>query len=382
MKVIGKILKWAGITALALIAALVLLVVLSRPKPSPAPAGPVEKEPEEPPELGFTMEDLDEPLVIDTYTLTEFQGRRDLGIYDSDYLDLFFDYGSVTAEETKRAAAENPAITPRFRELLYWYIDAIARKYPDADLRILHYNLQSLEVMEVDAHKLAFEALSLSAYGCYKRAENRIYVNKDYDYVPGTWEYQVIIHEFGHAARTIQRDNGDEHIQIQLSEEYLEIPEEALNSLFTVSLFDYEERDIAYQLPSNLFLVMLECLDGYTLSDYINHSLSYLAHKLDEQTGYNNYAMNVFRLIDAQRADYMDEDYEREQETYYPIYDYVCRLYLDRNGGAETDDAGREALVEELLEKVTYDVPEDHPLDTEEFYRYARDVYPAAAAGD
>ena len=78
----------------------------------------------------------------------------------------------------------------------------------------------------------------------------------------------------------------------------------------------------------------------------------------------------------------MDEDYEREQETYYPIYDYVCRLYLDRNGGAETDEAGREALVEELLEKVTYDVPEDHPLDTEEFYRYARDVYPAAAAGD
>ncbi len=377
MRTVKRILKGLGVAALALTAALVIIVILSRPKPSPTLQQQVDTGPKKPPELGFTVEDLDEPLTIDTYTLTEWRDRKSLAIFDSEYLGMFFDYDSVTPEETKQVVADNPAITPRFRELLYWYIDAIARKYPEADLRILHYNLQTLEVMEVDAHQLAFEALSLSAYGCYKRAENKIYVNQDYDYAPGTWEYQVILHEFGHAARTVQRNVDGDDIRIQLSDEYLEIPEEALNSLFTVSLFDYEERDIAYQLPSNLFQVMLECIDDYDLGDYINHSLSYLAAKMDAQTGYNNYAMNIFRLIGAQRADYMDDSYERDQSTYYPIYDYVCQLYLERNGAAELDAAGRRALVDRLVERVTYDVPADHPLDTEEFYRYAETAFPA-----
>ena len=372
-----KLLIGLGCVALACVIGVVILTVwtmnrqptISWDTPADTPAD----TPVQPPALDFEVVDSDEPLVIDTYTLWEMGNHKTLSIYDSAYLGMFFDYDSVTAEETKQVVRENKAITPRFRELLLWYIDAIAAKYPEADLRILHYNLQTLEVVEVDASELAFQSVSLISYGCYKRAENKIYVNKDYEYKPGTWEYQVIIHEFGHAARTIQREIDGDTIYVQLSEDYLEIPEEALNSLFTVSLFDYEERDIAYQLPSNLFQVIVECAEDYSLGDYINHSLTYLAHKLDEQTGHNNYAMAIFRLIDAQRADYLDDSYEREQEVYYPIYDYVCALYLDRYGTADMDEAAREALAEKLVERITYDVPEDHPLDTEEFFRFARD---------
>ena len=380
MKIVRRILKYLLLTVLGAVVLLTAIVILTRPKAPASSTKPAETGPVDPPALDFTMEDSPEPLSVDTYTETGEGRSRRLSIYDADYLDLFFDYDSVTAEETKQVVRDNPAITPRFRELLYWYIDAIARKYPEADLRILHYNLQTLEVVETDAHTLAFEALSLDAYGCYKRVENKIYVNQDYEYTPGTWEYQVIIHEFGHAARTIQRSTDEGTVDIQLSREYLVIPEEALNSLFTVSLFDYEERDIAYQLPSNLFQVILECTDDYTLADYINHSLTYLAHKLDEQTGYNNYAMNIFRLIDEQRADYMDDKYEREQSVYYPIYDYVCRLYLDKHGAPDMDEAERKALVDELVERVTYDVPADHPLDTEEFYRCAEAMFPEPEA--
>ena len=356
MKIVKRILKYLLLTVLGAAVLLTAIVILTRPKASASSTKPAETGPVEPPALDFTMEDSPEPLSVDTYTETGEGRNRRLSIYDADYLDLFFDYDSVTAEETKQVVRDNPAITPRFRELLYWYIDAIARKYPEADLRILHYNLQTLEVVETDAHTLAFEALSLDAYGCYKRVENKIYVNQDYEYTPGTWEYQVIIHEFGHAARTIQRSTDEGTVDIQLSREYLVIPEEALNSLFTVSLFDY------------------------ALADYINHSLTYLAHKLDEQTGYNNYAMNIFRLIDEQRADYMDDKYEREQSVYYPIYDYVCRLYLGKHGAADMDEAGRKALVDELVERVTYDVPADHPLDTEEFYRCAEAMFPEPEA--
>ena len=102
---------------------------------------------------------------------------------------------------------------------------------------------------------------------------------------------------------------------------------------------------------------MIECLDDYTLSDYINHSLSYFAHKLDVQNGDNNFAMTIFRLIEEQRTDYFDNRYEREQETYYPIYDYLCKMYLNRYAkGGESEDKINQ-LIQELIERDTYDVP-------------------------
>lgn len=329
-----------------------------------------------PPELGFAVEDSPEPLNVDTWSEFSLGRSRTLCIYDADYLDRFFDYDSVTAEETKQTVLSNPAIGSKYRDLLCWYIDAIAEKYPEADLRILQYNLQTLEVVELESFDLALQTLSMDSYGCYKPEDNKIYVNRDYEFEPGTWEYQVIIHEFGHATRTIQRNSEELDLYVNFSSEYEEIPEEALNSLFTVSLFDYEERDIAYQLPSNLFQVMLECLDDYSLSDYVNHSLSYLAHKLDRQTGYHNYAMTIFRLIGAQRDDHVHDEWERDPSVYYPIYDYVCRLYLDRYGAADMDEAARTALVQELVDRVTYDVPENFPVDTGEFFRFAETWQP------
>ena len=63
------------------------------------------------PELDFVVEDSDEPQEVDTYEQYRWAGgTTNLYIYDSDYLDLFFDYPSVTAEETKLVVAENDLI--------------------------------------------------------------------------------------------------------------------------------------------------------------------------------------------------------------------------------------------------------------------------------
>ncbi len=227
-----------------------------------------------------------------------------------------------------------------------------------------------MEVVEHSRHELAFDALSLSSYGCYKPAENKIYVNSDYEYVPGTWEYQVVMHEFGHAARTLIRTTDDASVSVRFSSGNLTIPEEALHSVFTVSLFDYEERDIAYQLQSNMISVMVECLEDYSLSDYINHSLSYFAHKLDEQNGDVNYAMSILRLMQEQRTDGMDDRYERDQTTYYPLYQYLCKMYLARYApdGGTPEELAR--LTDALVESVTYDVPEEYHIDVDAFYRF------------
>ncbi len=327
------------------------------------------------PELGFALEDNAEPLEIDEYDDYELLGKRYISIYDAGYLDLYFDVPSVSAAECVSHIDENAAIPEKFKELLRIFVRSIEEKYPEADLRPLDLNIRTLEIVECDEYELAIHTLSIDAYGCYVRDENRIYVPKDCEYVPGTWEYQVIMHEFGHAARTVQRSSKDLDLSIELSSSICTIPEEALNSLFTVSLFDYEERDIAYQLQSNMFLILTGCLEGYSLSDYLNHRLSYFAHLLDEQNGNNNYAMSIMKLIEEQRTDYFDENYDRGSEFYYPIYDYLAKMYVDRYASPGMSDEELAALIDELVETVMFDVPEDYDIDTDEFYRFAEEYY-------
>ena len=146
--------------------------------------------------------------------------------------------------------------------------------------------------------------------------------------------------------------------------------DEALNSVFAVSLFDYEERDIAYQLQSNYCTIMLDCLDNYSLSDYINHSLSYYASKLDEHNGHNIYDKCILTLIDTQYKDYHSDLIEIEQEEYYPIYDYIADMYYRKYIDEDMSYNEAKSVADDLIERITYDVPLEYNIDTNRFYDY------------
>ena len=375
---VKKTFKVIGIILLALIVLLAALMGWSSHSRKKAAETAAAQPTKDPNALDFVVEDSDEPLEMPTSTRREYSDM--FMIYDAADYDLFFPETHVTAADCKTVIAENDEIPPRFKTLLNWYVDAIETHYPDADLRPLHYNLETLTIAEGDDRDLLYASLSGDAYGCYVRTENRIYVKADYEYVPHTWEYQVIIHEFGHAARMVQRDFDDMKLRVQAlpPESGYTVIDEALNSLFTVSLFDYEEPDIAYQFESNLFLLLLECLDGVDAGDYLNHSIAWFAHAFDQQNGNNNYAMSLFRLIEAQYDDFHSDEICREQSVYHPIYDYVCRMYLDHYGSPDMTPEARHALVQELLDRLLYDVPEDFTVDTEEFFRFA-DAYQFSA---
>lgn len=208
-----------------------------------------------------------EDLVVDTYWESGRLKRKRLCIYDMEYLDKALDYKCVTFDDIEKVINANQLITPQFKDLLNEYVASVMRKYPNADLRVLYENLKTLEVVECTKDVLIEKSISIDSYGCYICRENKIYVLKDYEYQKGTWEYQVIFHEFSHCLRTAVWDKEGTEIKVQA--EGLNFSNlttaEALNSLFTVSLFDYEERDIAYQLQSNYHKVMIDSMDNYTL---------------------------------------------------------------------------------------------------------------------
>lgn len=327
--------------------------------------------------LDFAVEDGAEPLEVDTYLDSEWLSY--CYIYDMEYLDKVLDYDSVTPDDVHATIAGNPRISESYKQLMYRFLDSISSKYPDADLRVFNENLKTLEVVECTPEELMLASISVDAYGCYVGSENRIYVLNDNVYEEGTWPYQVIYHELCHVARSAKWDVDGIETIVRFGGQSLNEPsiEEALNSIFAVSLFDYEERDIAYQLQSNYHTILLDCLDNYTLSDYINHSMGYYARQLDLYNGDNNYAAVIFRLMSAQYDDYHSDGITRDESVYYPIYRYICGMYYDKY---VTDGMGHDealSVADELVERVTFDVPEGYHIDTQEFYRCLDDYLAA-----
>lgn len=294
-----------------------------------------------------TSEDEDTPKNSDDYTDLYLQGvpskfeldtyidNRDISkrlyIYDMDYVEKAINFPKKELQDFIDVIDKNPKISKKFKPLAIKYCEDVFEKYPDIELRPFYRNLQNLEVIECTEHELLQASWSVDYAGCYVRDEDKIYAIKDKEYEEKTWDYQVIYHELSHCLRdSIYTDENGIQTSIQFCGlNYWDIPNaEALNSLFAVSLFDYEEKDIAYQLQSNIHKIMIECMDNYNLSDYVNHSMTYYAMKLDEYNQDDNYSTKILALMNAWYEDYHDDSVEADRNEYYPIYDYVSKMYL------------------------------------------------------
>lgn len=231
-------------------------------------------------------------------------------IYDMDYVDLTLDFKPKKLEDFIDVINENSKIAKKFKPILIEYCTRVFDKYPDIELRPFYRNLKDLEVIECTDQELLKVTWDTNSCGCYVRDEDKIYVLKDKEYEKGTWDYQVLYHEFSHCLRdSIYEDEDGNRVSIQfMGLNYYDIPNaEALNSLFAVSLFDYEEKDIAYQFQSNAHQIILECMDNYTLNDYVNHSMTYYAKQLDTYNQDDNYALTILSLMNEQYEDYHDD---------------------------------------------------------------------------
>ena len=279
----------------------------AEPTPSPTPTP-------DPNELGFEIADGAEPMEIETFIGSDW--LKYYYVYDSDYLHLIFGDEKITGDDVKRVVKNNPGIGDKYEDFVLGFIDDFVSTWPGADLRVMHHNFKTLEIIECDAYEMMLASLSTTAYGCYVRSENHIYLMEGE--LPGkkTWDYQVIYHELCHAARTLDGEIDEIKVGYTTGLDFWYVTcDEALNSLFAVSLFDYDEPDVAYQLQSNYYGALIDSMPNYSLEDYMNRSGSYFASKLDELTGHTNYASVMIQLMEAWYDDYHDDEICRPQEV-------------------------------------------------------------------
>ena len=340
----------------------------------------MEKEPAEYNNIEEALEnggEVKKEFELDTYIDNRDVTKR-IYIYDMDYIEEALSFEEKSLDDFLQVIQENDKIIDKFKPLVEQYCQDLFEKYPDVEKRQFYRNLQYLEIIECTEEELFKVSWNLDSRGCYVRTEDKIYVLKDKEYEKGTWDYQVIYHELSHCLRDIiYEDENGIRVSIQfMGLNYYDIPNaEALNSLFAVSLFDYEERDIAYQLQSNTHQLILSCMDNYSLSDYVNHSMTYYAQQLDAYNHDDNYATTILSLMNEQYEDFHDDQREEPQSTYYPIYDYVTKMYLGKNLTPEMSQEEAKAVMDDFMEKLLFDVPEDYHIDTDHFYEYFEEYY-------
>ena len=325
--------------------------------------------------LDFSVSDREAPMQIETYL--ESDSLHYKYSYDMEYLPTEFFGTSVSNDDLKAAVRNNPNIQEPYLSFILDFIDRITLEYPQADLRVFKKNLETLEIVECPERELVNASISVDSYGCYVQTENRIYILNGPLPEKGTWEYQVLYHELCHACRSFRREiDGWQIVAATGLKCNLLTYDEALNSLFSVSLFDYEERDIAYQLQSNCYAVMVSCMDDiYALDDYINHSQSYFAKKMDEYNGDTNYGYVIMQLMEAQYEDYHSDLINRPPEVYTPIYEYITSMYFKKYMTDDMDYPQARELADELCEKIMFDVPAGYQIDTDVFYQCIERYY-------
>ena len=318
-------------------------------------------------EYDFVVEDGAEPMDIVEADIAPYSSD-DIAVFGSKELYRLFGEEKGTAEGCRAAIAANPEIPEEMKAFFTDFVDRIANTYPQADLTILQHNLKTLHVEECSRVDYLMASLSPDSLGVYRNDRNAIYIPEGTQYVEGEFGFQVLLHEFCHAARTCWLDGR--YAKRAGFNYYSEstLLQESMNSAFSCSLLNYYEWDIAYQVPSNYLRIMLECMDNYELTDYINHGDTYFYRKLDETAGYRNYAKVLWQLITLQRSDWENDRIDIDAQAYYPIYDFLCDLYYDRYLRPDMTAEAARQVADELVCKAFYDAPEGYKIDPQRFY--------------
>ena len=255
-----------------------------------------------------------------------------------------------------RQAINNLDIPDKYKKIYLDLANNLEEQYPNLDLRIWNENLKTLKIEELSDSGL--KALGVE-YGAYSKKANTIYVQDDYEFVPGTDEYQIIVHEMTHPIR-LAKIKIDDVIYIcgfNAGYDNYTIVDEMMTSILSLRSYDKEESRIGYGLQTHMLEIILECMDNYTMEDYVNEDIVYFIEKLNETNG-DEEAIRMLNLLQLNRDDHDNDEIYFSQEQYYPLYDYVARMYYRKYINSNMTSEEIKAVKDGLVARMIADVPE------------------------
>ena len=190
----------------------------------------------------------------------------------------------------------------------------------------------------------------------------------------GLWEkyYKEILDDFGFS-------RNDDEESAKLLDEILST--EGCLTLDDLSqIVGFSDKFIVFGAGPSLKEHIQLLKEDYDLTDYVNHSVSYFADKLDEYNNDDNYATVILELMQVQYNEYhgvnhneVDGETEEtyivvDKEQYYPIYDYLAKMYYDKYITDDMTYDEMQKVADSLVEKVSLNTSEKYNIDYNRFY--------------
>lgn len=306
---------------------------------------------------------------------SDYQDLKLVKIYegrDSSAYEKILGYKDVTLEQIRQALDANDNISDTYKDFVYAYASDLRTLYPDCNLAVLHYNLQTLVIDEMTQAEIDRETLSTNSAACYLRYENRVCVAEGLDLSKGSDDYIIMVHELCHAARSLQKrtdDVSDYDIDIGFWDEYKmgNYAEEGIVTNISYELQGLGEKAVFYPMLASYYRIICGCID-YSGEDFFNHGVNYLIDKMDEFMGDEEYAYQVVAMIDAQMAlrytPYQSVDFY----DFQPLYEYLMRMYCKKHLRAGMTYEQAKEVFDAFYEDITfnfenmnrgYDIDED-----------------------
>ena len=285
---------------------------------------------------------------------------RDTIVYINDSSGLDQALGNTKEDVTYddiRGLIKKLDTSDEYKEIYLTLADNLEKQYPHMDLRIWKQNLLTLDIEEKTDTILKGMGIEYAAYDMFS---NVIYTDADYHYVPGTLEYQIIVHECTHPIRTASFKINDKDYICRFSRNFsnYQVVDEAMTSILSLRSYDPNETHIGYAFQSHMLEIMIECMDNYAMDDYINEDISYFINKLNETNG-DKEAIRMLNLMQLNRDDVTSKAIYFEQDQFYDLYDYVARMYYRKHINNNMSSEEITAVKDELVTRIITDVPEE-----------------------
>lgn len=258
--------------------------------------------------------------------------------------EKLFGITNPSKEQLFELIDNNQNIDSECKSFIKDYLNELFNLYPEINFAPFYYNLKTLKVNKVTPEEIHAKAISLDTLACYVYKDNAVYIDKTLDI--NSEEGKIILrHELIHAMRNVSTDNLDFKFDpgYQLGQ-YTD--ESFANYLVYLTKAEGKPENMEespyYVLSTNYLRVILHALrDDYKPSDYFNHSIVYLAKKMDNLMGDENYGFHILHMIDTQLSAHYSRELEEESSSYQEVYNYMIDIYCkkDLKQGMSSEEA-------------------------------------------
>ena len=306
---------------------------------------------------------------------------RLIKLRDSSGYSSVFNYNKPTLNELINRINANNNIDQQYKDVMIEFLKDWFEKYPDSDFSVLIHNIDTLEIIPCTSSEMKWAAISSTAAACYRVNDNKIYINSEKDINTDLNAKIEFCHEFMHACRISRVPvtyNNEEYTFSACSYDGIGLYyDEAVMTDLVYDIVAPNEKSEYYIGACNIYSVILNALgDKYTGEDYMNHSVNYLAEKIDEELGTENQGLYIIQQIDGLMQIHYDTYEKPDNDNFEELYSAVVTLYCKDKINSNTTTEEAEAVFDGLMDELTNNFEEyPYPEITDDKFRPAFEDY-------